>query len=164
MTPAAGAAHAPETAGPAAPARLPLQLVRPHAAGNPAAVVEAACRFCGGPLPEPFLDLGMAPLANRYLRPSQLYDMEPFYPLQVHRCPSCSLAQLRAFETPENIFGDYAYFSSFSESWLRHAREYVEAMIGRFGFDAGTQVVELASNDGELLQYFKRAGISVLGI
>ena len=90
--------------------------------------------------------------------------MEPFYPLHAFVCDQCRLVQLDEFETPEQIFSDYLYFSSFSDSWLRHAEAYTEHMIGRFGLGSGSQVVEIASNDGYLLQYFKARGVPVLGV
>lgn len=129
-------------------------------AGQPA----VACRFCATPIERPFLDLGMSPLANSYLRASDIGRMEPFYPLQLFVCPECRLVQLDEFESPERIFTDYAYFSSYSESWLRHARDYAEAVIPRFGLGPQSQVVEVASNDGYLLRNFKAHGIPVLGV
>ncbi|MCC6345745.1 MAG: methyltransferase domain-containing protein [Nitrospirales bacterium] len=125
---------------------------------------EIQCRFCGSPLSDTFADLGVSPLANSYLKPDQLLGMEPFYPLHVYVCPSCHLVQLPVFETPEEIFSDYAYFSSYSDSWLAHARHYTEMMVERFGLTARHLVVEIASNDGYLLQYFGERGIPVLGI
>lgn len=122
------------------------------------------CRFCETPLKHTFADLGMSPLANSYLKPEQLQQMEPFYPLHVYVCKGCYLVQLPVFESPEEIFSDYAYFSSYSESWLKHAKTYTNLMIGRFGFNSHSQVIEIASNDGYLLQYFKERGIPVLGI
>ena len=124
----------------------------------------AHCRFCGSALQQSFCDLGMSPLSNAYLKPEQLQQMEAFYPLHTHVCGQCYLVQLQEFESPEQIFSDYAYFSSYSESWLQHAREYTEYMAGRFGFNDAHQVIEIASNDGYLLQYFKAQGIPVLGI
>jgi SAM-dependent methyltransferase len=124
----------------------------------------SACRFCGAPLSRVFADLGMSPLANAYLRADQLGQMEPFYPLRALVCDQCFLVQLEEYESPEAIFGDYAYFSSYSTTWLDHARRYVEMISGRLGLDAGSRVVELASNDGYLLQYFVERGIPVLGI
>jgi len=106
----------------------------------------------------------MSPLANSYLSAEQLNRMEPFYPLRVYVCEACLLVQLEAFETPESIFGDYAYFSSYSDSWLRHARAYAEMAIDRFALGSASRVVEVASNDGYLLQYFVERGIPVLGI
>jgi len=123
-----------------------------------------ACRFCATPLTHTFADLGMSPLANSYLREDQLDAMEPFYPLHVRVCEKCLLVQLPEFESPEHIFSDYAYFSSFSDSWLAHCEAYAGAMRAQFGLGAGSLVAEVASNDGYLLQYFARAGIPVLGI
>jgi SAM-dependent methyltransferase len=122
------------------------------------------CRFCSAPLEHVFADLGMSPLANSYLTPEQANGMEPFYPLRALVCASCHLVQLEEYETPQHIFGDYAYFSSYSTSWLEHSRRYVEQMIERFGLDHSSHVVELASNDGYLLQYFHERGVPVLGI
>ncbi len=122
------------------------------------------CRFCGAPLEHSFCDLGMAPLSNAFLEAAQLDRMERFYPLHAYVCAECFLVQLQEFESPERIFSDYAYFSSYSDSWLDHARRYAEAAAGRFGLDAASRVVEIASNDGYLLQYFQARGIPVLGI
>jgi 2-polyprenyl-3-methyl-5-hydroxy-6-metoxy-1,4-benzoquinol methylase len=123
-----------------------------------------SCRFCGSALTRVFCDLGVSPLSNRYLRADQLMEMEPFYPLTVFVCSECRLVQLGQFQSPEEIFTDYAYFSSYSESWLAHAARYAEAMIRRFRLNAGSQVIEIASNDGYLLRFFRGAGIPVLGI
>lgn len=122
------------------------------------------CRFCGAPLSEVFVDLGASPLANSYLEPEDLRKAEAFYPLCVYVCGECLLVQLPEEERPEAIFSDYAYFSSYSDSWLLHAKTYAERMIERFGFGAGTQVIEIASNDGYLLRWFKEKGVPVLGI
>lgn len=122
------------------------------------------CRFCESPLNHVFTDLGASPLSNAYLKPEQLDQMEPFFPLTVYVCENCFLVQLPAVETPENIFSDYAYFSSYSETWLQHAKRYTEQMQARFAIGAAHQVVEIASNDGYLLQYFHAAGVKVLGI
>lgn len=122
------------------------------------------CRFCAKPLTLSFADLGMSPPSNAYLKPEQLGRMEKFYPLHAWVCESCLLVQLEEFETPEQIFSDYAYFSSYSDSWLAHAREYTAMMIKRFGLGAKSRVVEIASNDGYLLQYFVAAGVQVLGV
>ncbi|HXG23104.1 MAG TPA: hypothetical protein VNJ09_01010, partial [Chthonomonadales bacterium] len=124
----------------------------------------AVCRFCGTGLVHTFCDLGMSPLSNAFLSKDQLGRMEPFYPLHAYVCHQCFLVQLEEFESPEKIFGDYAYFSSYSDSWLDHARRYVDQMIERFGYGPGSRVIEIASNDGYLLQYFQRRGIPVLGI
>jgi SAM-dependent methyltransferase len=123
-----------------------------------------ACRFCGAPLSQVFVDLGVQPLANSYLEPADLGKAEPFFPLCVFVCGECFLVQLPEEEKPEAIFSDYAYFSSYSESWLRHAEAYARAMIERFGFGPGHQVVEIASNDGYLLRWFAERGIPVLGV
>ncbi|HSK76073.1 MAG TPA: SAM-dependent methyltransferase, partial [Thermoanaerobaculia bacterium] len=123
-----------------------------------------SCRFCGAPLSHVFVDLGAQPLANSYLEPADLRKAERFYPLCVYVCGECLLVQLPEEERPEEIFSDYAYFSSYSESWLRHAREYAEAMIARFGLGPTHHVVEVASNDGYLLRWFVERGIPVFGI
>ncbi|MEA2265948.1 MAG: hypothetical protein QOE27_1531, partial [Solirubrobacteraceae bacterium] len=123
-----------------------------------------ACRFCAQPLEHVFADLGMSPLANSYLAPEQLGAMEPFYPLLAYVCSACLLVQLEEFETPDRIFSDYAYFSSYSTTWLEHAERYATEMTDRFGLDESSHVVELASNDGYLLQYFHARHIPVLGI
>jgi SAM-dependent methyltransferase len=122
------------------------------------------CRFCAAPVEATFADLGMSPLANSYIPPERAGAMEPFYPLHAYVCSRCFLVQLGEFESPEHIFSDYAYFSSYSSTWLEHSRRYVEAMTERFGLDRSSQVVEIASNDGYLLQYFVERGIPVLGI
>jgi hypothetical protein len=127
-------------------------------------MMTASCRFCGTRLRHTFVDLGMSPLANTYLTPGQLNRMEPFYPLHVYVCERCFLVQLEECASPESIFSDYAYFASYSESWLRHAERYVEMAIERFGLAPHSQVVEIASNDGYLLQYFVAKSIPVLGI
>ena len=123
------------------------------------------CRFCNTPLQHSFIDLGTSPLANSYVPPGAMLAMEPSYALHAYVCHECFLVQLPAVEQRELIFNaDYAYFSSYSESVLAHSRAYVAAMVDRFGFDAQSQVVEIASNDGYLLQYFKARGVPVLGI
>jgi len=122
------------------------------------------CRFCNQPLTEVFADLGASPLANSYLSSEQMIQMEPYYPLCTYVCTSCFLVQLPEFESAQTIFSDYAYFSSFSDSWLQHAKQYVAMMVDRFDLDQSCQVIEIASNDGYLLQYFKERGIPVLGI
>jgi SAM-dependent methyltransferase len=122
------------------------------------------CRFCGAPLTQTFADLGMSPLANAFVSPEQAGAMERFYPLHAFVCDACHLVQLDAFETPEQIFSDYPYFSSISESWLKHAQAYTVHMIDRFALGPGSQVVEIASNDGYLLQYFQASGVTVLGV
>jgi SAM-dependent methyltransferase len=115
-------------------------------------------------LKQSFVDLGMSPLANSYLKRDQLFAMEPFYPLHAYVCESCFLVQVPEFESPEQIFGDYAYFSSYADTWLQHVELYTVQMIERFGLSSKSLVIEIASNDGCLLQCFKRRGIPVLGI
>jgi hypothetical protein len=124
----------------------------------------STCRFCGAPLRAVFADLGCSPLANSYLSPERVEAMEPFYPLRTLVCERCFLVQLDEFESPARIFSDYAYFSSYSTSWLEHCRLYTEQTIERLGLAEHSQVVELASNDGYLLQYFRERGIPVLGV
>ncbi|MEH1835915.1 MAG: class I SAM-dependent methyltransferase [Nostoc sp.] len=124
----------------------------------------AKCRFSGQPLHQTFIDLGMSPLANAYLRAEQLNNAEKFYPLHVYVSEDTLLVQLEQFETPDYIFSDYAYFSSYSVSWLEHAKAYTDMMVEKFNFNHHTQVIEIASNDGYLLQYFLEKGIPVLGI
>jgi 2-polyprenyl-3-methyl-5-hydroxy-6-metoxy-1,4-benzoquinol methylase len=122
------------------------------------------CRFCGTQLRHVCVDLGLSPLANSYLKEEELSQGEKFFPLRVFVCSECFLVQLEEWETPENIFGDYAYFSSYSESWLQHAKDYVSTVSERFGIDNDMKVVEVASNDGYLLQNFVERGVPVLGI
>ena len=124
-----------------------------------------ACRFCSEPLRHTFVDLGTSPLCQRHVTPARFDHAESIYPLHVYVCESCFLVQLPAYVAREEIFdAEYGYFSSFSETWLKHAENYVHMMIPRFSLGATSKVVELASNDGYLLQYFKRAGVPVLGI
>ncbi len=122
------------------------------------------CRFCGTHLKQSVVDLGMSPLANSYLRADQLHRMEPFYPLRVFVCSECLLVQAEDFESPESIFDEYAYFASYSDTWLQHAKNYAEMAINRFSLNNTSRVIELASNDGYLLQYFVERGVPVLGI
>lgn len=122
------------------------------------------CRFCGAPLRQTFVDLGMSPLCESYLSAEQLNQMEPFYPLHVRVCGHCFLVQLEEYVSPENIFSDYAYFSSYSDSWIAHARNYVQQITSRFLLNENSLVVEVASNDGYLLQHFVARKIPVLGI
>ncbi|ARP99516.1 class I SAM-dependent methyltransferase [Pseudorhodoplanes sinuspersici] len=124
----------------------------------------SGCRFCGTKLQQVFIDLGLSPLANSYLKQDDLERDEHYFPLRVYVCSECFLVQLEEWESPENIFGDYAYFSSYSTSWLSHAKAYVAGMVTRFGIGPNDKVVEVASNDGYLLQYFVERGIPVLGI
>jgi hypothetical protein len=122
------------------------------------------CRFCASALKNTFVDLGMSPLCESFLAADQIDTMEPFYPLHVWVCSECYLVQLQEYVTPEHIFTEYAYFSSFSTAWLKHAEDYVAMASRRLGLDRTSLVVELASNDGYLLQYFVRGGIPCLGI
>lgn len=125
---------------------------------------DKTCRFCNTQLTDTFVDLGMSPLANSYVNSERLQKGEKFYPLHTYVCPSCYLVQLEEFESPEGIFSEYAYFSSFSSSWLTHCKEYTEKVIDRFLLNKDSQVIEIASNDGYLLQYFEEKGIPTLGI
>lgn len=122
------------------------------------------CRFCHKPLTRSFVDLGLQPLANSYVSMEKAGQTEPRYPLHARVCDSCLLVQVDHNVPAEAIFSDYAYFSSYATSWVEHARRYAEAMTQRFGLDAQSLVVEVASNDGYLLQHFKAAGIGVLGV
>lgn len=122
------------------------------------------CRFCQTTLKYTFVDLGLSPLANSFIDEKKEKLSEKFYPLHAYVCDKCYLVQLEEFETPENIFSDYIYFSSYSDSWLTHSKEYTENIIRRFRLDETSRVVEVASNDGYLLQYFKKNNIPVLGI
>ena len=122
------------------------------------------CRFCGALLTDLVVDLGMSPLCESFLARDQLDAMEPFYPLRVFVCGRCFLVQLREYVAPADIFTEYAYFSSFSDSWVEHSRQYAETMIERLGLGADSLVVEVASNDGYLLQHFVERGVPVLGI
>ena len=122
------------------------------------------CRFCQTELKQTFVDLGTTPLANSYLKPENLDQAEPFFSLHVRVCAECFLVQLPELEKAENIFTDFLYFSSFSPSWLAHAKNYCQQMTSRFNLDENSQIVEIASNDGYLLQYFVQQNIKVLGI
>ncbi len=127
-------------------------------------VQASACRHCGAALSRTFVDLGATPPANSYLHGADLARAESFLPLRALVCESCLLVQLEQFLTPEELFGDYAYFSSYSDSWLAHAERYAEAMIHRFGLGDDGLVIEVASNDGYLLQFFDQRGVGILGI
>jgi SAM-dependent methyltransferase len=128
-----------------------------------AAAGRGGCRFCGGLLHD-FVDLGMSPLCESFLAADQLDAMEPFYPLKVLVCGSCFLAQVKEYVAPEHIFREYAYFSSYSQAWLDHARRYADMAAERFALTRDSRIVELASNDGYLLQFFVAKGLQVLGI
>jgi SAM-dependent methyltransferase len=134
---------------------------------RPDAPAEGArhCRFCNHLLTHTFVDLGTSPLCQKHVTPARFDRAEPVYPLHVYVCDKCFLVQLPGYVAREEIFDDqYGYFSSFSDSWLEHAERYVAMMIGRFGLGSDSKVVEVASNDGYLLQYFVKAGVPVLGI
>ena len=122
------------------------------------------CRFCAATLRQTFVDLGMSPLCQTHVTVQQLHEMEPFYPLHAYVCESCLLVQLQEFVSPSEIFTEYAYFSSYSSSWVEHARRYADQVRQRFSLGAGSKVMEIASNDGYLLQHFVAAGVPVLGI
>jgi SAM-dependent methyltransferase len=124
----------------------------------------AECLFCAEPLRHTLVDLGMSPLCESYLTAEQLNQVEPFYPLHVYVCEKCFLVQVEEYVSPEGIFTEYAYFSSYSDSWLAHAKAYTEMITARLGLTAASRVIELGSNDGYLLQYFVARGIPVLGI
>jgi hypothetical protein len=122
------------------------------------------CRFCQSPLEQTFVNLGMSPLCQDHVKPEELNRMEPFYPLHAYVCGSCFLVQLEEFVAPSDIFNDYAYFSSYSDSWLKHAKAYVDGITERLQLKSNNLVAELASNDGYLLQYFVEKNVPVLGI
>ncbi|WP_373541603.1 methyltransferase domain-containing protein [Chamaesiphon sp.] len=124
------------------------------------------CRFCQHPLQHTFVNLGGSPISNDFLKWDRLDKPEQFYPLHTYVCDRCLLVQLPEVASREQIFGDgdYAYFSSYSDSWLQHCEQYTKLMVARFGFDRSSQVIEIASNDGYLLQYFQHQNIPVLGI
>ena len=122
------------------------------------------CRFCGHAIRHTFVDLGMSPLCQTHITSEQLNHMEPFYPLHAYVCERCFLVQLEEFVAPGEIFSEYAYFSSYADSWVEHARQYAELMCQRFGIDVSSRVVEIASNDGYLLQHFVAKGVPVLGV
>jgi len=122
------------------------------------------CRFCNTPLVHTFVDLGMSPLCEDHVKPDELKQMEPFYPLHAYVCDKCFLVQVEEFASPSIIFRDYAYFSSYSDSWLSHIKQYTDAVFKRFEITSKSLVAELASNDGYLLQYFLEKKVPVLGI
>ncbi len=122
------------------------------------------CRFCKSELRHTFADLGMSPLCESYVKPEQSNQMEPFYPLHAYVCEHCFLVQLEEYVSPDKIFSDYAYFSSYSDSWQQHAKAYTEMILQRFQLNEQSQVMEIASNDGYLLQYFVEKRVPVLGI
>lgn len=144
-------------------AQHPIKSSDDQTARHSASTADPTCRFCNQPLGEPLLNLGQTPLANSYLETKD--DEDQAFPLRVFLCENCYLVQLADYSDAQRIFtDDYAYFSSYSQSWLEHVRKYTDSMIGAFGFDMNSQVVEIGSNDGYLLQYFASRGIPVLGI
>ena len=139
----------------------------PRGAGsNPAKPqnARAVCRFCATPFQHTFVDLGMSPLCESFLSEGELNRAESFYPLRVWVCERCLLVQLQEYVSPADIFTEYAYFSSYSTSWLRHCEDYAQMAVERFGLGASSRVIEIASNDGYLLQYFVEREIEVLGV
>lgn len=130
----------------------------------PGAAQYGCCRLCGASLSKTFVNLGMSPLCESFLPASEIDKMEPYFPLHALVCEQCFLVQLREYVQPDHIFSEYAYFSSYSDSWVEHARRYCEMVAGRFALGATSEVFEIASNDGYLLQHFLPFGISVLGI
>jgi C-methyltransferase C-terminal domain/Putative zinc binding domain/Methyltransferase domain len=125
---------------------------------------QCVCRLCGAPLTKTFVDLGMSPLCESYVAEDALDQPEIFYPLHVRQCSSCLLVQLPAYVSGEDIFTDYAYFSSYSDSWVAHAKRFSDSMIEKLGLTVDGLVTEVASNDGYLLQHFMARGIPVLGV
>ena len=136
----------------------------PTMANDGLALPPIPCRFCAAPVARTVVDLGMSPLCQTIIGPDELEAMEPFYPLHLRVCEACFLVQLPELVAPEDIFGEYPYFSSYSDSWVAHARRYQETMTARLGLGADDLVIEVASNDGYLLQHFRAAGVPVLGI
>ncbi|MBP1844122.1 hypothetical protein J2046_002380 [Rhizobium petrolearium] len=122
------------------------------------------CRLCGSPLQHTFADLGMSPPCESFVPAGAINSMEPYYPLHAFVCSECFLVQLQEYVEPRDIFEEYAYFSSYSDSWVAHAKQYCEASIERFALDHNSFVVEIASNDGYLLQHFLKKDIPILGI
>ncbi len=127
-------------------------------------MTKSKCRFCNESLKVSFIDLGLSPLSNSFLKEHELRNEEKLYPLHAYICEKCLLVQLEEFEKPEKIFSEYAYFSSYSKTWLDHAKSYCELMIKKLKLNESNQVIEIASNDGYLLQFFKDRNIPVLGI
>jgi SAM-dependent methyltransferase len=132
--------------------------------GETTTIPSRGCMFCATPLRHTFADLGMSPLCESYVPEAMLNHMEPFYPLHVYVCEKCFLVQLEEYVSPKEIFTEYAYFSSYADSWVEHMRRYAELVSERFGLGKESFVVEVASNDGYLLQHFVKKGVPVLGI
>jgi 2-polyprenyl-3-methyl-5-hydroxy-6-metoxy-1,4-benzoquinol methylase len=143
---------------------VPVSPVRAAATAEATPALAPRCRFCKATLEHTMVDLGMSPLCESYVSAEALNQMEPFFPLRVYVCGQCWLVQLLEYVAPEHIFTEYAYFSSYSDSWVAHARRYVDAIVPRLGLGSGSLVTEIASNDGYLLQHFVSRGIPVLGI
>ena len=122
------------------------------------------CAFCSTELKHTFVDLGMAPMVSAYLNDEKLTDVEHFYPMRAYTCDQCFLVQLPQAQTPSEIFGDYPYFSSMSSSWLKHAENFANFAVDKFGLNKDSKVIEVASNDGYLLQFFQQHNIEVLGV
>lgn len=143
-------------------------IIRRHSGREPegksATGAVSVCRFCGTALTHTFVDLGMSPLCESFLKPDQLNSMEPFYPLHAKVCANCYLVQLDEYVSPQQIFTEYAYYSSYSDSWLKHASDYVDIISRRLRLGSESLAVELASNDGYLLQYFAKKGIPAVGV
>ena len=143
-----------ETDGRTAPQR-----VYSHAQGAP-----LGCRFCSSPLSQLVVDLGAAPLCESFVSPEEFNAMEPFYPLQAFVCDQCFLVQVPEIVSGEEIYSHYAYFSSYSDSWLQHCKNYADMIVERFELNRHSQVIEIASNDGYMLQYFIGKKMPVLGV
>jgi SAM-dependent methyltransferase len=137
-----------------------LSIVEPDVKTN----AEASCRFCGASLRRTFIDLGMSPLCETFPSAEDLNGAESYFPLHVFVCEECLLVQLQEYQSPQKIFTEYAYFSSYSDTWLKHSKKYCLEMKERLGLDSDSFVIEAASNDGYLLQYFVELGVPVLGI
>ena len=125
---------------------------------------EPVCRFCSTPLHQTFVDLGVTPLCESYVSAERYNEAEPFYPLRAYVCDACFLVQIEVLVPPDEIFTEYAYFSSYADTWVQHAKDYAAMAVARFGLDGGSFVVEVGSNDGYLLQHFVAKGVPVLGI
>src|SRR5262245_12146227 len=142
-----------------------MTLIKTVGGHNPVSMaVQGTCRLCGTGLEHTFIDLGMSPLCESFLTCDQLDTMEPYFPLHALVCGQCFLVQLKEYVSPEHIFREYAYFSSYSTSWVAHAKRYVEGITKRLGLGPNSLAVELASNDGYLPQHFLPLGVPVLGI
>ena len=144
-----------------------MTMLMTSAASSPSSITRVAsghCRLCQSPLNSTFVDLGVSPLCESFLPADQINQMEPFFPLHTMVCEECFLVQLQEYVKPEHIFTEYAYFSSYSTSWVEHARRYCEMIAQRLGLGPRSQVFELASNDGYLLQHFLPLGVPVTGI